>query len=301
MGNRFTLTDADMPAAFHGADGASLNGQRYALLTVRWSLRCGVIAAIGGALTWRLGRAQLDVAAAVSAISFLIAIALNLVMNSERFEERWYKGRAIAESVKTLAWRFSVGGDPFPISMSNDKATATMADRIKDIISTADESTVEAASGAQISDTMRSLRSADLDSRKQCYLYDRIDDQANWYSRKAIRNRESRRRWAAVLFVCYSIGFVGAAAKFLGWINLDILGVAAAAGGGVVAWVQVRQHRVLAQSYSIASQELGLARERLNVVDDEDGWAIEVSDAEDAISREHTMWLARHGHTGRIQ
>ena len=103
-----------------------------------------------------------------------------------------------------------------------------------------------------------------------------------------------------MLVVCYLIGFLGAAAKFLGWIDLDVLGVAAAAGGGVVAWVQVRQHRVLAQSYSIASQELGLARERLIAVADEDGWALEVSDAEDAISREHTMWLARHGHKSPV-
>ena len=28
----------------------------------------------------------------------------------------------------------------------------------------------------------------------------------------------------------------------------------------------------------------------------EDAWSLEMSDAEDAISREHTMWLARHGH-----
>lgn len=300
MADQFSLSDAEMPAAFHGADKASLDGQRFALLTVRWSLRCGLLAAIGGAVTWRLGEAKLDAAAAVSAIAFLIAIGLNLLMNSGRYEERWYKGRAIAESVKTLAWRFSVGGDPFPVSMSIDEAAVTMATRVGDIISTADESTVMAEGGSQISEKMRALRSADFETRRKGYIAGRIDDQASWYSGKAKSNRDSRRRWASVLVVCYSIGFLGAAAKFLGWIDLDVLGVAAAAGGGVVAWVQVRQHRVLAQSYSIASQELGLARERLIAVADEDGWALEVSDAEDAISREHTMWLARHGHKSPI-
>jgi hypothetical protein len=66
--------------------------------------------------------------------------------------------------------------------------------------------------------------------------------------------------------------------------------------GSATAWAQLKQHRILAPSYALAAQELSLVREKLAGIADEDAWSLEMSDAEDAISREHTMWLARHGH-----
>jgi hypothetical protein len=83
----------------------------------------------------------------------------------------------------------------------------------------------------------------------------------------------------------------------LGWIDIDILGVAAAGAAAGTAWIQLKQHRTLAASYALAAQELSLALVRLENARDDEHWALEVSDAEEAISREHTMWLARHGHT----
>jgi len=43
------------------------------------------------------------------------------------------------------------------------------------------------------------------------------------------------------------------------------------------------------------ARELSIIRDRIDWVDEAE-WPQFVSDSEDAISREHTMWLARHGH-----
>jgi hypothetical protein len=76
------------------------------------------------------------------------------------------------------------------------------------------------------------------------------------------------------------------------------LGIAAAAGAAGAAWLQFQQHRVLKTSYALAEQELSLVLARLDHVNDEDEWAEFVTDAEGAISREHTTWLARRGLAG---
>jgi hypothetical protein len=86
--------------------------------------------------------------------------------------------------------------------------------------------------------------------------------------------------------------------RFAGLWNLDVLGLAAAAFGSISAWIQLNQYRTLETSYAVAQQELLIIIERLETVS-EDKWALFVSDAEDAISREHSMWLARRGHPGR--
>jgi SMODS and SLOG-associating 2TM effector domain 1 len=50
-------------------------------------------------------------------------------------------------------------------------------------------------------------------------------------------------------------------------------------------------------AYRLTARELAIVRDRIDTTDDTT-WAAFVSDAEDAVSREHTMWLARHGHPG---
>ena len=77
----------------------------------------------------------------------------------------------------------------------------------------------------------------------------------------------------------------------------DLLGVAGACASAAIAWNQLNQNRNLVSLYRIAARELGIIRDRVDTMD-EAGWAAFISDAEDAVSREHTLWLARHGHSG---
>lgn len=56
--------------------------------------------------------------------------------------------------------------------------------------------------------------------------------------------------------------------------------------------MQAKQHRALAQAYAVASQELASITSQLNRGITEQEWPQFVIDAEEAISREHTTWLA---------
>ncbi len=290
------LDDTSLPASFRSADKASLAGQGDTIRHVQWSLRLGVLAAAGGLTSWRIGEAQLDVLAGLAGLAFIASLFFTIKLGADRAEERWYRGRAIAESIKTLAWRYAVCGDPFAQEVDPADADRLFVERVGEVVKKADKGQLAPVAGDQITSRMRELRAEALPRRVESYCIGRVEDQMHWYANKAESNGNSASRWGLIAAAANLVGIVGSLARFLGWIEVDVLGIAAAAAGGATAWVQLKQHRMLASSYALAAQELSLVRERLSRIGDEDAWSAEMSDAEDAISREHTMWLARHGH-----
>ena len=68
----------------------------------------------------------------------------------------------------------------------------------------------------------------------------------------------------------------------------------AVAGAGT--WFAIRQLDVSAKAYATASIDLSAARAMLVAATTEVDWAREMNDAEDALSREHTVWLASRSH-----
>ena len=90
-----------------------------------------------------------------------------------------------------------------------------------------------------------------------------------------------------------SLGLGGALLKGTGLIDFDALGILAAAAASVLAWLQIKQHATLAQSYSHAAHELSTIGALIDSVQSEAEWGRFVNDAENAISREHTAWRAR--------
>jgi len=112
----------DLPALFEAADTASLAGQRQYVRTVRLRLLLTIIAAATGVVTWQLGANGVDVAAVGTAIALAATSLTELSLKTTRPEDRWHDGRALAESAKSLAWRYSVGGVPFT-KQGDEKAT----------------------------------------------------------------------------------------------------------------------------------------------------------------------------------
>ena len=92
-----------------------------------------------------------------------------------------------------------------------------------------------------------------------------------------------------------SVGVVVAALRAATVIDVDLLGVIAAVTVAAVAWLEIRQHTTLAQTYSVAAHELSSIRPLLEKEAVENNWATLVNDAETAISREHTSWRAARG------
>jgi hypothetical protein len=94
--------------------------------------------------------------------------------------------------------------------------------------------------------------------------------------------------------VAEGVGIAAGIAVVLGATGIDLLAVIAALAAAGTAWVQVKQYGSLATAYSIAAQELASISAEVDTVS-EGLWAVFVANAEEAISREHTLWRASRG------
>ena len=197
----------------------------------------------------------------------------------------------VAESARSLAWRYAAGGDPFPRSNDAD-ADAVFAEQIAEARTRA-HGLFDHGEGDEITATMRTARALPLKERQRQYLQYRIDDQVAWYSNKSVLNGQKADLWRRASGFANGVGITAAFVQFMEWVTIDLIGFAAAAAGAATAWTQTRQHVVLQASYADAAIDLANARERLAREMSEDEWAEEVGTAEEAISREHTMWIAR--------
>jgi hypothetical protein len=283
------LTDADLPGFWKDADKASLAGQAWALRYSRARLAGALVAALGGALTWTMDK--IDLAAIVIAAGFLIALSSELAMWVHQPERNWYSGRALAESAKTLAWRYAVAEDPFPKEMSEADARSLLRRRLDEVSAEARDRVTIGSANAVVTPNMTKLRSSPFSCRKDAYITGRTQEQQLWYARKATANRNSATMWRVVLITSEVVALVLAALRISGGWTVDFAGLIGALIAAGAAWTALKQHTPLASAYSTAATELAIQADRLNDLNETE-WALAVADAEEAISREHTLWLA---------
>jgi hypothetical protein len=291
---------ADLPALYRSADRESERAQRSYLRSLRVRLGALLVAAFGGALTLTTP-GGFQVGGGLAFLAFACALGAELFLATTSPLTTWYEGRAAAESAKTLAWRYMVRGEPFEVDTPDvDKQFLAQTYSLLQDLQSIALGTAEPGAH-QITDKMRRVRALDFNERRQVYLVDRIADQQRWYSQKARWNARRARVWVLISIVLEIAGLIGGALKAFGWISFDLLGFLAASAGVVVAWIEAKQHRNLATAYGIASQELASIASELPTVNSEERWAAFVSQAEEAISREHTLWRASRGLSDRFR
>lgn len=289
-----TLEEQDLPAIYRAADQNSLDAQQRFLSRNKWGLALLVLAAAAGAFTWQINAVgTTDLMGVIAAVAFLVAVLLRLDLIRYRPEKAWYDGRAAAESAKTLAWRYSVGAEPFGVNQDPDEVNKAFLSRLRDILTDLGAASLvpPTAIGRQITSKMRQIRGGTLDQRKEAYRRSRIEDQMDWYSRKAQQNDTAAKRWNTTLLCLEVLGVIGAILKAIGVLEIDLLGLFAAVVAAGTSWLQTKQHSNLAEAYSIAAHELSAINDRI-AAQDETTWARFVDEAEEAISREHTLWRA---------
>ncbi|MFE6050914.1 DUF4231 domain-containing protein [Kitasatospora sp. NPDC056446] len=282
-----------LPGFFWAADAASLRGQQHSVRLSAWELVLLVVAAATGSADGVLW-------AWPAAVAYLGAIALAVVISRQNPQGLWYEGRAAAESVKTLVWKYAVRADayqPPPRALPDAEGLYRFQlGRVLDAFR--DSPAALPGSGVGITAPMRDLRDQPLAVRREVYLGERIQVQRDWYRAKA-RYCARAGHWAGVLGVLLpALGLVLALLRALGAFSYDALGTVSAVAASVTAWAQLRQYRPLAAAYGLAAEELAeiqrqLAELDLDAPDAEEVWARLARDAEDAISREHTTWQAR--------
>jgi SMODS and SLOG-associating 2TM effector domain 3/SMODS and SLOG-associating 2TM effector domain 1 len=294
------LTDMDLPSIFHTSDAESLLGQRRQVRVTATLLALTVAAALSATITVKITAHRIDIGGVLAALAFLLALGCAGYLQRRRPERSWYGGRAIAESARTLAWLYAVGGGLFNVRTCNrpdDELIAKfglIAERFG-LSGLSDPKTDN-----QITENMRAVRSSSLEERRSAYLAGRIEAQIDWYKRKAAWNARQENAWRGTILALLGIGLGAAVARVAGLLTFNLLGLAAVMVAATVAWLEAKDHGTLAEAYAATEIDLALAKDRAEKItedfeDSEDAWSQFVERAEHAISREHTLWLARGG------
>src|SRR5207302_6805717 len=103
--------DVELPSVFVAAVRSSLSQQRLSLWLRRTQLLTLVVAAALGAVGVHTGAVEWG--PLLAGVAFIVAGLIEATILTLKPERGWYAGRALAESVKTLAWRYAVAGEPF--------------------------------------------------------------------------------------------------------------------------------------------------------------------------------------------
>lgn len=294
-----------MPALFRLADRASLQAQRrfFRRLAAELSLlSLGTLAGLFGRFTPSVGSptfAGLSVPAfPVAEVAAAILIFVALVIRLTRFlahpDSRWYEARAVAESAKSIAWRYAVGGSPFDLGKDAAVVDTLLRQRLQETLTDVPNRSraISYSDQGQITDTMRALRGQPLAIRQEAYQAGRIKDQAGWYDRKQRQNHDRAllAQWTLALLEVLGVIFALLQARNLVQINLQALTAALVAAG--IAWTQAQRYQDLSATYRVAAKEALALEHSVPAQPTEDAWARFVDDAEAAFSREHRLWRA---------
>jgi hypothetical protein len=292
-----TVSDNDLPALFQIADRASLIAQQRYLRLMQGILFFTVLGAGLGAFAGFAGTHK-RVPLVLSAVMLALGMLMNTIKASLKLERAWYRDRAVAESTKSMSWRYMTRADPYGGTASDGEVDGKFLADLRAIVRDPDQMAVgfgrEIVDRPQISERMRQVREADARARKQIYLEARIADQRRWYSEKAKSNGSATSWYSALVLASQGAAFVWAAVMIANpeW-SVNLTGLFAALANAFVAWPQVKQHESVAQAYAVATMDLGLIQEQGIRIEGDAQLAGFVADSENAISREHTLWSAR--------
>jgi len=283
------MQEQDFPALYRSADDLSLESQTHFFRAFKLHLLLLVVATLLSIVSihWSISALQL--------LALLGALSCSVYLFGRRPDRYWYAGRAVAESIKTITWRYVCRAEPF----QGDDAIARSAfqQKLKAIVDQNREvaqALTKHLDAPQITSVMAKMRASSLDERKVTYANNRIKDQLTWYAKKAVFNRRTSNGFFWTLIATNSVAVVCAILRIkfveVPFWPTDVFVVASAS---LLSWMQAKRFSELASSYALAAHEIGLIRENsLQAIDDED-FSLFVGDAENAFSREHTQWVAR--------
>lgn len=174
------MTKSDYPALYQAADTASTRAQKRYLRLFRTTL----MFLIGGALLGSVSvkspewhHASSILAAVLLGLSFVLSATLKILSP----EKTWFGGRSVAESIKSITWRYMVGGEPYGILLEPHVADSEFTGELHLILQERRSlawTYSDPADPPQITGEMRAKRGEPAEDRLSFYLSERSSSNA---------------------------------------------------------------------------------------------------------------------------
>lgn len=282
----------DFPAIYKEANEISIGTQRTYLALLKIFLSLLLISALIFTYfsdVWEIKLANAIISIAIVVFSFIFSFV--------NFQGVWYSARAVAESIKTVSWRYAMRTEPYNID--DHDAKALFLKTLKQIVNMnhdfAKHMGAKFSAQSQVPDSLSKVRGDQLLVRRDLYHTHRVTEQLNWYIRKSNYNRNMSFIFLVILVVASILLSVFLfldlrpefkALVFPVEILLSILSI-------VFTWIQTKKYRELENSYALTSHEIGFIATIADEIDTEGKLSEYVMSSENAFSREHTQWIAR--------
>lgn len=284
------MQEKDFPALYLSANDLSLTAQKHFFFALKVHLTLLVVAAVLSVVNiphWSV--------AVLQVLCLLGALCCSIYLFSKRPDRHWYYGRAVAESIKTITWRYISRAEPF--QAGDDLAQREFQQKLKNLLDQnkdVAQAFTNYLDSPQITVVMMQMRAQPLEKRRATYANDRIEDQLTWYVNKSSFNRKTSNNYFIALIVVNTLAVISAVIR-INFISIPFwpTDIFVAGAASLLSWMQAKRYSELAASYALAAQEIGLIREKSLLPDSDEKFSLFVGDSENAFSREHTQWIAR--------
>lgn len=286
------IDSSELPGLYQSANQASLEAQRHYFDGLKWYLILLATAALVSYL-----RPSDIIGALLSAILFLVTLGILVYIRVKRPDDIWYNGRAVAESVKTISWRWMMKAEPYEDCNNPEIVSRSFISDLKRILDQNRSLSHALNSGSAVSEPistkMMEIRSLPIMDRLVFYVENRIQDQANWYWHKSIFNKRRAKQWFWVSVTLHSAAIFMLLYKIKDPSLLLPIEVVATVASAVLTWLQAKKHNELNSAYALTAHEIVLIKGESTSVLTEAQLSEYVINSESAFSREHTQWVAR--------
>jgi prepilin signal peptidase PulO-like enzyme (type II secretory pathway) len=291
------MDNKDYPNYFQASDKLSIDSQKYYLNIIRADLLSMIVAALLAIYSFQTTEYKLGVHI-LTGFSLLLGLILTIILKSKKYEDIWYQGRALAESCKTITWRFSMCSEYFESNISPEEVKERFITRIKEIAN--EFSNLSGSLNAKILNKeiitvkMLELRNLSVKEKKEYYIEQRIENQKKWYAVKAEWNKNKSNFWFWLIIVSQAVALISIVFLIKNPDNnWNLVGLLTTITSSAISWLQIKQHQELKQAYTTASEELNFIKELSYKVTNDEQLSEFILDSENAISREHTLWIAQ--------
>lgn len=218
----------------------------------------------------------------------------------KQYERKWFAFRAVAESIKSLSWQYAMAcGDFSESNLDVSRLFLQRIERAKEIFRlNPDPETISIESSNDLKQSIVEARELGWENRRKIYIKERLEDQIKWYTNKAKINKKRSELCDWIIIILQIAGIL--ISLFLLFIHPIVNGAPALALtvtliASIIGWSRSKQHAELVEPYLNAAREINEIKQEIELVGGETDFRRLVEEAEQAISREHIMWLAKSG------
>ena len=291
-----SFEDSDFPTIFTMADKCSIDSQKEYLNKIKLNAVVGTVSIV---LALFIDSSRVSLAFLVIALVFCVISMWSLV--SEQKEKSWYRSRALAESVKSLTWKYIIGGEPFTHDLNIDKINNDFVSKVKGLRdehrATFRDMVISEDNLSIITEKMKKIRCLSDKQRAEYYLSERIKSQKKWYIEKSKYNGRRSKLWSQIIVGLLICALVFAVLKGIfpeyKYYPIELCIFLSTCS---FTWLQTKRFNELNAAYNLTAHEIAdIEVEMSRIIDSNifENFPEFISDCETAFSREHTQWLAR--------